>query len=316
MPENRLDFRLNDEVVVVADSYQGDQFRGRITFVASQAEFTPNNVQTPEERSKQVFRIKVTLLSGQDKLRPGMPVDVLFGDTRGPEGLSRTGRSQYEADPLADPRGPVSTQDCLCRNNLMAAATVIEVNGLSRRFGDLVAVDNVSFRVERAAIFGLLGPNGSGKSTIIRMLCGVLQPSAGGARVLGYDVESDVEAIKRRIGYMSQKFSLYNDLTVRENLEFYGRIYGLDARRSARTHGRRPGADVARQSHRAIRRHAFRRLETAARLGVCAHPRTGTAVPRRTDGGHRPGGSPPTVGSALRAVESRGDDVCHHALHG
>ena len=113
----------------------------------------------------------------------------------------------------------------------MAAATVIEVNGLSRRFGDLVAVDNVSFHVERAAIFGLLGPNGSGKSTIIRMLCGVLQPSAGGARVLGYNVESDVEAIKRRIGYMSQKFSLYNDLTVRENLEFYGRIYGLDARR-------------------------------------------------------------------------------------
>ena len=113
----------------------------------------------------------------------------------------------------------------------MTAATVIEVNGLSRRFGDLVAVDNVSFGVERAAIFGLLGPNGSGKSTIIRMLCGVLQPSAGGALVLGYDVESDVEAIKRRIGYMSQKFSLYNDLTVRENLEFYGRIYGLDARR-------------------------------------------------------------------------------------
>ena len=80
VPENRLDFRLNDEVVVVADSYQGDPFRGRITFVASQAEFTPNNVQTPEERSKQVFRIKVTLLSGQDKLAPGMPVDVLFRD--------------------------------------------------------------------------------------------------------------------------------------------------------------------------------------------------------------------------------------------
>lgn len=112
-----------------------------------------------------------------------------------------------------------------------SSATVIEVDGLSRRFGELVAVDNVSFRVERAGIFGLLGPNGSGKSTIIRMLCGVLQPSGGKARVLGYDVESDVEAIKRRIGYMSQKFSLYNDLSVRENLEFYGRIYGLDARR-------------------------------------------------------------------------------------
>jgi ABC transporter DrrB family efflux protein len=108
---------------------------------------------------------------------------------------------------------------------------VIEVEHLSRYFGEVVAVSDASFSVRRGAIFGLLGPNGSGKSTIIRMLCGVLQPSGGRATVLGHDTATEAETIKRRIGYMSQSFSLYGDLTVRENLQFYGRIYGLDGQR-------------------------------------------------------------------------------------
>ncbi len=107
-------------------------------------------------------------------------------------------------------------------------SAVLQVNSLSRHFGPLVAVDDVSFDVAKGAIFGLLGPNGSGKSTIIRMLLGILPPTSGSARVLGFDAETQAEIIKPRIGYMSQQFSLYADLSVSENILFYGRVYGLN----------------------------------------------------------------------------------------
>ena len=104
---------------------------------------------------------------------------------------------------------------------------MIECANLTRRFGNFTAVDNVSFKVSRGSIFGFLGPNGSGKSTVIRMLCGILKPSEGTAKIGGHDVEKKTEEIKGLIGYMSQKFSLYDELTVHENLQFYGRLYGL-----------------------------------------------------------------------------------------
>ena len=104
---------------------------------------------------------------------------------------------------------------------------VIETENLTRRFGNFVAVDDVSLKVEKGTIFGFLGPNGSGKSTVIRMLCGVLEPSDGNATVNGFDIRKDPEEVKRSIGYMSQSFSLYRDLSVDENLEFFGGIYGL-----------------------------------------------------------------------------------------
>jgi ABC-2 type transport system ATP-binding protein len=109
----------------------------------------------------------------------------------------------------------------------------IEVRGLTRRFGAFVAVSDVSFDVKAGEIFGFLGSNGAGKSTTIRMLCGLLQPTAGTALVGGIDVGRDPEGVKRRIGYMSQKFSLYESLTVDENIRFFGGVYGLDRDRLA-----------------------------------------------------------------------------------
>jgi ABC-2 type transport system ATP-binding protein len=103
----------------------------------------------------------------------------------------------------------------------------IEVNGLTRRFGAFTAVDHVSFDVRAGEIFGFLGSNGAGKSTTIRMLCGLLRPSSGTATVGGIDVAHDPEGVKRRIGYMSQRFSLYELLTVDQNIRFFGGIYGL-----------------------------------------------------------------------------------------
>lgn len=106
----------------------------------------------------------------------------------------------------------------------------VVVEGLSRSFGTLVAVSDVSFRVHRGEIFGLLGPNGAGKSTTLRMLCGILDPSAGRATVVGFDVAKEPERVKQNIGYMTQRFSLYEDLTVGENLNFYAGVYGLRRR--------------------------------------------------------------------------------------
>ncbi len=107
----------------------------------------------------------------------------------------------------------------------------ITVSGLTRRFGDFTAVDHLSFDVRAGEIFGFLGANGAGKSTTIRMLCGLLKPTAGTAIVGGIDVARDPEGVKRRIGYMSQKFSLYRDLTVDQNIRFFGGVYGLQGRK-------------------------------------------------------------------------------------
>src|SRR6202158_6601645 len=111
----------------------------------------------------------------------------------------------------------------------------VEVEGLTRVFGDFVAVDHIDLRVKPGTVFGFLAPNGAGKSTTIRMLCGILRPSAGGGTVGGFDIVRQTEQLKSHIGYMSQRFSLYEDLTVQENLGFFAGVYNVrGAQRNAR----------------------------------------------------------------------------------
>src|ERR1700756_5246166 len=120
-------------------------------------------------------------------------------------------------------------------NGAPSNPVAIDVKGLSKSFGGREVVHDLSMQVRRGSIYGFLGPNGSGKTTTIRMLCGLLTPDAGEGTCLGYDIRRDADKIKLRVGYMTQRFSLYQDLSVRENLEFVARLYGMpEARGSAR----------------------------------------------------------------------------------
>jgi ABC-2 type transport system ATP-binding protein len=110
------------------------------------------------------------------------------------------------------------------------SAPAVQTVGLRKAFGTLVAVEGLDLAIPRGQVFGLLGPNGSGKTTTIRMLCGLMAPSAGSASVVGHDIVRESEAIRRKIGYMSQRYGLYDDLTVYENVRFYGTVYGLHGR--------------------------------------------------------------------------------------
>ena len=163
----------------------------------------------------------------------------------------------------------------------------VVVENLTKRFGAFVAVDSISFQAHRGEIFGFLGPNGAGKSTTIRILCGLLRPTSGLARVAGIDVAREPEAVRQQIGYMSQKFSLYNDLKVIENLRFFAGLYSVPAKvlperlALGAAHGgtRRPRAN----SHA----RPGRRMETAVGAGVRGAASSSHRFSRRADFGRR-----------------------------
>ena len=190
----------------------------------------------PEVKSANLFGAAVHLVAAEEATKGGIEallarknleyeevreiqpsLEDIFVSLLGGETAEATGEDQ----PIAAPK-PAAGRE-----------TAVEVAHLTRRFGSFTAVDDVGFAVRRGEIFGFLGPNGAGKSTTIRMLCGLLGPTSGSGTVGGFDILTQAEEIKRSIGYMSQKFSLYEDLTVTENINFYGGIYGLKGDRLA-----------------------------------------------------------------------------------
>jgi len=157
----------------------------------------------------------------------GAPDEILerFKDVFNPPGIERN--TKVDAQSPAD-----NSQSSIL--NPQSSENVIEVNHLVKAFGSFHAVDDISFSVKRGEIFGFLGANGAGKTTAMRMLTGLSQPTSGTGTVVGYDISTQYEEIKKRIGYMSQKFSLYEDLTVRENIRLFAGIYGMDEAEIAR----------------------------------------------------------------------------------
>lgn len=189
---------------------------------------------------------------------------------------------------------------------------MIETSGVSRRFGELTAVDRVDLRVERGEIFGCLGPNGSGKSTLMRMILGLLAPTEGEVRVLGCRIPADAERLRPRVGYMTQRFSLYEDLSVTENLDFAAEIFGL-----ARKQRRQRVAAMLRDS--GLERYARTRAGALSggwkqRLALAAA--TVHSPEFLVHGRSRPAEPPALLGTSLRSGRRGHDDSGLDPLHG
>ena len=216
-PETELaTIKIGETVTVTCDACASG-LKAKVTFIARSAEYTPPVIYSLEERAKLVYLIEA-FPDNPEKFRVGQPVSVTLPVERG-------GEMSAAAAAAAD--------DAPKNNGAHNGDIVIDVHHLTKSFDGRTVVNDLSMQVKRGTIYGFLGPNGSGKTTTIRMLCGLLTPDKGTGTCLGYDILTETDKIKRQVGYMTQRFSLYQDLSVRENLEFIGRVYGLEKPREA-----------------------------------------------------------------------------------
>ena len=201
-------------------------YDGWVSYISNEAEFTPKSVQTQEERVKLVFGVKVRVENPNQELKPSMPADVRIL-LKGP-GTNGARDRPFQASSGAPPRlaslvGPLPD----ARIGVYMGAIAIKTSGLTKSFGRTKAVDHLDLEVVQGELFGLVGPDGAGKSTTMRLLTGIMRPTSGNAWVAGHPIPGEEELIKERIGYMSQRFGLYEDLTVMENILFYADLYGV-----------------------------------------------------------------------------------------
>jgi ABC-2 type transport system ATP-binding protein len=203
---------FGDRVHVVTSA--PDETTGQVQAILQAAGLGSAQVRTVPPSLEDVF---VSVLGEQEK-----PADVGNGTSAGVAGAERPSGAPVGSRHPALPQAPMTGVACQAPSD-----NAVTVDRLERRFGSFVAVNRISFEVRRGEVFGFLGPNGAGKSTTIRMLCGILSPTGGTGTVAGFDIRTQPEQIKARIGYMSQKFSLYQDLTVEENIDFYSGIYRI-----------------------------------------------------------------------------------------
>ena len=197
--------RYGQSATVTTDTYPGKNYTGRVSFISANAEFTPKSVETHAERVTLVYRIRI--------------------DIDNP--IARTGsRHAGRRDAASASAGWIMNAPGSC---------VIEADGLTKHFAAVAAVDGLTFTVDRGEIFGLVGPDGAGKTTTMRMLAGVMRPDGGSIVIDGVDVVADPEEGKPHISYMPQRFGLYEDLTVDENIRFYADLFEVPARLRAKS---------------------------------------------------------------------------------
>ena len=235
-----------------------------------------------------------------------------------PEATMRATAPRFE-DSFMDllgggPKGESTLADRAHRHKI-DVKVVVEATGLTKRFGTFTAAENITFQIHRGEVFGLLGPNGAGKSTTFKMMCGLLRPTSGQARVVGLDLYAAAGAARARLGYMAQKFSLYGDLSVRQNLDFFSGVYGLSGKTQTRCDRASWSMPFAAQR---LPQPQFGRtaagLQAAASFGLCRDAPAGRAVSRRADLWRRS----PDAARVLVAHQCHGrygrNDHGHHAL--